>query len=234
MNSKVETFTANSGETFTRGTFNGISVMIRDKDGYINASKLGTNSKPSRHFIKSERFNQICQYWTKNRSGRNCPHPNSLPKYTLTNIENDFKGVYVHPDIIHFVAEWVDIEYSFTVSDIMNSINNKVHETLEKQHKPDTVENAKPVFKEIAKKFTLKIDTELVNKQCWGYRDDAHSLDSWEQVDLKCAIEKYNNIKKQLKEHPNDDNLKQQLNNARKKVDEWNSFVSVYHPEFQF
>ena len=116
----------------------------------------------------------------------------------------------------------------------MNSINEKVHETLEKQHKPDTVENAKLVFKAIAKHITLKIDTELVNKQCWGYRDDAHSLDSWEQVDLKCVIEKYNNIKKQLKENPDDINLKQQLNDAHKKVDEWKCFIPIYHPEFQY
>ena len=234
MNSKVETFTTNSGETFTRGTFNGISVMIRDNDGYINASKLGNDSKRSRDYIRSERFNQICQYWTKNRSARNHAHPNSLPKYTLTNVENDFKGVYVHPDLIHFVAEWVDIEYSFTVADIMNSINNKVHETLEKQHKPDTVENAKPVFKAIAKKFTLKIDTELVNKQCWGVRDDAHSLDPWEQDNLRYDINNYNDIKKQLTEHPDNENLKQQLNDARKKVEEWKYFIPAYHPEFQY
>lgn len=227
MNSQVETLTTNSGETFTRGTFNGISVMIRDKDGYINASKLGTNSKRSRDFIKSDRFNQICKCWTKR-------NPSKSPQYTLNDAPNGFRGVYVHPNIIHFVAEWVDIDYAFTVSDIMNSINNKVHETLEKQHKPDTVENAKPVFKEIAKKITLKIDTELVNKQCWGYRDDAHSLDSWEQDDLRYAINNYNNLKQKLNEHPDDENLKQQLNDACKKVDEWGCFVQSYHPEFQY
>ena len=227
MNSKVETLTTNSGETFTRGTFNGISVMIRDKDGYINASKLGNDSKPSRHFIKSDRFDQICQYWTQR-------NPSKSPKYILNDAPNGFRGVYVHPDLIHFVAEWVDIEYAFTVADIMNSINNKVHETLEKQHKPDTIENANPIFKAIAKKITLKIDVELVNKQCWGVRDDIHSLDSWEQDDLKHAIDKYNNLKQQLKENPNDNNLKCQLNDAHKKVDEWKSFIPTYHPEFQF
>ena len=227
MNSLVETLTTNSGETFTRGTFNGISVMIRDKDGYINASKLGNDSRRARDFIKSDRFIQICQHWTQR-------NPSKSPKYMLSDAPNGFRGVYVHPDLIHFVAEWVDIEYAFTVADIMNSINNKVHETLEKQHKPDTIENANPVFKAIAKKITLKIDVELVNKQCWGVRDDIHSLDSWEQDDLKHAIDKYNNIKQQLKENPNDNNLKCQLNDAHKKVDEWKSFIPTYHPEFQF
>ncbi|KAK8838423.1 hypothetical protein M9Y10_033049 [Tritrichomonas musculus] len=227
MNSKVETLTTNSGETFTRGTFNGISVMIRDKDGYINASKLGNNSKRARKYIISDRFIQICLYWTQR-------NPSKSPKYMLSDAPNGFRGVYVHPDLIHFVAEWVDIEYAFTVADIMNSINNKVHETLEKQHKPDTIENANPIFKAIAKKITLKIDVELVNKQCWGVRDDIHSLDSWEQDDLKHAIDKYNNLKQQLKENPNDNNLKCQLNDAHKKVDEWKSFIPTYHPEFQF
>ena len=212
-------------------TYNGVSIIINTEDGYVNASQMcSSNGKQWRHYKNSKIWINTKDVFEKRYSN----NKQIVPSYYLNKVEPKYQGEYIHPKLVHFVAEYCSVDYAFTVSDIMNSINDKVHETLEKQHKPDTVENAKPVFKAIAKHITLKIDTELVNKQCWGYRDDAHSLDSWEQVDLKCAIEKYNNIKKQLKEHPNDDNLKQQLNDARKKVEEWNSFVSAYHPEFQY
>ena len=227
MINTIETFTAAAGDTFTRGTYNGIAVLVRDKDGYINASKLGNNSRPARHFIKSNRFQQICQHWS-NR------HQDSSPQYSLTQIDNEFKGVYVHPDLIHFVAEWVDIEYAFTVADIMNSINDKVHDALEKQHLPDTVENAKPVFNEIAKQISIKIDIDLVNSRCWGVRDDVHKLDSYERDDLKRAIDDYNSIKKQLGRYPRDRKLLKALNDAHTKLDEWKYFIPTYHPEFQY
>ena len=230
MSSKIETLTSNSGETFTQGTYNGISVLIRDKDGYINASKLGNNTKRARDFIKSDRFLHICDCWKM----RNQSNANASPTYMLTQINNEFKGVYVHPDLIHFVAEWVDIEYAFTVSDIMNSINNKVHEVLKKQHLPDTTENAKPVFKSIAKQVTLKIDTELINKQCWGIRDDVHKLDPYERDDLKCAIDRYKTIKKQLNQHPRDRKLIKALDDARTKLYEWKHFIPIYHPDFKY
>ena len=39
MNVEQQTFNCNN-ETFTRGTYNGISVIIRDKDGFINATEM--------------------------------------------------------------------------------------------------------------------------------------------------------------------------------------------------
>ena len=214
MSSKVETLTTNNGETFTRGTYNGISILIRDKDGYINASKLGNNWKPSRHFIQSERFKQICQYWTKRNQSKS-------PQYTLNEAPNGYRGVYIHPDLIHFVAEWVDIEYAFIVSDIMNSINEKLHKELEKQHLQDVVEIAKPIFKEIAKSITNNINNDLVNKQCWGYRDSAYDLDPWERDDLNRDINEYNDLKSQLAK-------------ARAKVEKWSTFIPTYHPDFEY
>ena len=29
-----------NGETFTRADYNGVSILIRDKDGYINVTKI--------------------------------------------------------------------------------------------------------------------------------------------------------------------------------------------------
>ena len=41
MTNNVEQFKFENGkESFTRGTYNGISVIFRDRDGYINATEM--------------------------------------------------------------------------------------------------------------------------------------------------------------------------------------------------
>ena len=205
-------------ETFTKGTYNGIAILIRDKDGYVNAAKLGNDKKEARKFVNSDKFNEICKKWMKIRCAQKGADPEMTPKYRLLNVSNEFKGTYIHPKLVHFVAEWVDLEYAFTVSEIMDSINDKVHEELNNKQLPDNVENAKPIFNEIAKSIAPNI--QINNSSTWGYRDSPYELDSWEQDDLKRAVDEYKDIKERL--------LK-----AEQKIDEWSVFVRKYHPEFQ-
>ena len=144
-------------ETFTKGTYNGIAILIRDKDGYVNASKLGNDTRRARKFVNSDKFNEMCKKWMKIRCAQKGADPEMTPKYQLLNVSNEFKGTYIHPKLVHFVAEWVDLEYAFTVSEIMDSINDKVHEELNKQQLPDTVENSKPIVNEIVKSIAPNI-----------------------------------------------------------------------------
>mgnify|MGYP001102705536 CR=1 FL=1 len=140
------------------------------------------------------------------------------PSYYLKNVAPKYQGEYIHPKLVHFVAEYCSIDYAFTVSEIMDSINDKVHEELKNQQLPDTVENSKPIFNEIAKSIAPNI--QINNSSTWGYRDSPYELDSWEQDDLKRAVDEYKDIKERL--------LK-----AEQKIDEWSVFVRKYHPEFQ-
>ena len=133
--------------------------------------------------------------------------------YELLKIANDYRGVYIHPDLIHFVAQWVSVRYSFEVKHIMDSINDKVHEELNNKQLPDNVENAKPIFNEIAKSIAPNI--HINNSSTWGYRDSP-----WEQGDMERAVDEYKDIEERL--------LK-----AEQKIDEWSVFVRKYHPEFQ-
>ena len=163
-------------ETFTKGTYNGIAILIRDKDGYVNASKLGNDTRRARKFVNSDKFNEMCKKWMKIR----CADPEMTPKYRLLNVSNEFKGTYIHPKLVHFVAEWVDLEYAFTVSEIMDQINDKVHEELNKQQLPDTVENSKPIFNEIAKSIAPNI--QINNSSTWGYRDSPYESDEFKDI----------------------------------------------------
>lgn len=114
-------------ETFTWGSYNDISILIRDSDGYVNAAKLGNDKKETRKYVNGEKFDEICNLWMKTQSGKNRPDPEIIAKYQLLNVSNEIKGTYVHPELIHFVAEWVDISYAFKVNYIMNSINELYH-----------------------------------------------------------------------------------------------------------
>ena len=49
-------------------------------------------------------------------------HP---PIYELKKNYNQMQGAYIHPDLVHFVADWVSIESGFNVAKIMDLINER-------------------------------------------------------------------------------------------------------------
>lgn len=113
-----------NGETFTRADYNGVSILIRDKDGYINVTKIAKDNGKRKNldkYFKSEKWIEIVD---------NFKPPAFLggseikPIYTI-NSEGKCEtyGTYVYPDLVHFVAEWCNISYAFKVSVIMNNIN---------------------------------------------------------------------------------------------------------------
>ena len=196
-------------------TYNGISIIVNNNDGYINASQMcSSNNKQWRHFKNTKMWKNITEAFDKR-------YLNEKSSYYINKASPQYQGEYIHPKLVHFVAEYCSVDYAFAVAELMDSINNKVHEALEKQHLQDTVENAKPVFNDTVKRISLKIDIDLHNSRYWGIRDDIHKLDSYERDDLKRDIDKYNNIKKQL-------------NEARDKLNEWNEFIPTYHPDFEY
>ena len=207
-----------NGENFIRGTYNGIAVLIREKDGFINATEMCKQF--NRRFRKifenhswQAYYEEFCnEYYVRPESGD--------PLYLLKKGFARVQGTYVDPRLINYICFWASPRYAIYVGKIMDSINAKVHEVLEEKQLPDTVENAKPVFIEVAKSIAPTIDQELENKQCWGYRDSGKTLDQWEQEDLARDIREYNEIKRRLEE-------------VERKVDAWSSFVKKYHPEFE-
>ena len=206
-------------EEFVKGTYNGIEIYIRKSDGFINATRLcNSGGRDFSTFKRSQRWRKIIQYYEKFECQKGLQNCRSL--YELKKGYNLMQGQYINPDLIHFVAEWISIEYSFIVKHIMDSINDKVHEVLNEKQLQDTPENAKPVFVEVAKQIAPSINQELINKQCWGYRDSVKTLDQWEQEDLNRDINEYIEIKRRLEE-------------VERKVDSWSLFVKQYHPEFE-
>ena len=203
--------------TFEIKTYNGISIIINKDDGYVNASQMcSSNNKKWRNYKNTKMWKQVenafirlfsegAQKWT--------------PSYYIEKAAPKYQGEYIHPKLVHFVAEYCSVDYAFMVAEIMDSVNDKVHEVLEKNELPDTPENANPAFVEVVKQIAPSVDIGLINKQCWGYRERFHELDQWEQDDLRRDVNEYEEMKKRIDE-------------LEKKVNKLGSYVKQYCPEF--
>ncbi|KAI5513600.1 hypothetical protein TVAGG3_0767490 [Trichomonas vaginalis G3] len=219
MSVEAKTFTNKSnGETFTKGTYNGIEVLRRDKDGYINATKMAREAGRLNHlnrFLNSTKMQEIFEFWMNEYGQAKSGSTSKQAFYELTKgVINEFKGIYIHPDLVHFVAEWCSVKYAFYVKDIMDSIDKKVHEKLDEEELEDTVENAKHLFEEEVRKMCEK-QLEHEREIYYGYRDSPYELDQWEQEDLKREFREY-------------ELAKIALETAEKKLKVWGRFVKKY------
>lgn len=78
-------------------------------------------------FFDSERWIEICEKFKEivspQKRGNEKNSENYESFYNISNVCIECRGTYVHPDLVHFVAEWCNIEYAFKVNIIMNNIN---------------------------------------------------------------------------------------------------------------
>jgi hypothetical protein len=149
-----DTYCIENGEEFKIGSFNGVSLIYRVSDKYVNAGKMCKDiGKQFYSFSRGQLWNDNVKYWERvERLEDNC-----LPSYELRKGYKNAQGMYVHPDLIHFVAEWISVEYRFKVKRIMNMINEQnqitnqsLEDTIKKlQAKLDKVKSSKDYYKKL-------------------------------------------------------------------------------------
>ena len=112
-------------ETFTFSTYNGFKIIIRDSDGYINASdvvkqinKKEKSAKQIKTMFKSVQYQDFENNLKTILPGKNL-------KYILNEVPIQLRGSYVHPKIINFVCFWCSPTYALLVGEIMDSINEQ-------------------------------------------------------------------------------------------------------------
>lgn len=182
---------------FEKKTYNGIEIIVETNTGYVNASQMcSANGKTWRQYKTTNQWKEIVQIFAefikpneicKKIQGVDFPTPQFDIKIT-----RDFQGTYIHPKLVHFVAEYVSKQYAFKVSELMDSINKAVHEELEQKQLPDTPENAKPVFDRKVDEIVQR-GVELENQQCWGYREHNKFdyLDAWDKSYISGMFDKF-------------------------------------------
>lgn len=115
-----------NNETFTLSSYNGFKIIIRDYDGYINASDVVKQINKQEKLTKQIKtlFKSV-QYQDFENSLKNIL-PNKNLNYNLKKeVKNNLRGSYVHPKIINFVCFWCSPKYALLVGEIMDSINEQ-------------------------------------------------------------------------------------------------------------
>ena len=194
---------------FEQITYNGTSLIEHIKTKYVNISKaFRDNNKQWNKYKTTKQWKEIEKVAeNKIKSGQwkvaeNSPPPLNSIYFDINTGPNEFRGIYIHPKLVHFVCQYVSVEYAFKVSELMDSINERVHEQLKQQNKEDTVENAKPIFEQTVSTLSSVV-SDKENQQCWGCRekDKFDYLDSWNKsfirskfTEFKEALTKYVDI----------------------------------------
>ena len=125
MGSHDTLFAVENDEEFRTGSYNGVSIVYRVSDKYVNVGKLCQDSNKNLYNLRrGKRWNEILKYWLDEGVSEGCVNLR-IPIIELKKGYNKAQGTYIHPDLIHFVADWISIEYAFKVSKIMNLINER-------------------------------------------------------------------------------------------------------------
>jgi hypothetical protein len=150
---QVTTSKLNSNdETFTAGFYNGFSILIRDNDEYVNATKLvqqinqKENKKKLKSFFKGSDFGELKDELLAKLKETGTGKILSVLRYGLKDgYSQYFYGTYVHPKLVKAIAMWTSVKYLLTVSEIMDNIiiqaqllekdgNEYLHQTILEQN----------------------------------------------------------------------------------------------------
>ena len=105
-------------ENYGFGKYGDFQVIIRKKDGYINATKLCKDGGKELKHWKETQYNTILfqKYTTIIGVDKSTP-------IMETNISGHLhtRGTYVHPILIPHIASWVSAEFAIRVSYIVNN-----------------------------------------------------------------------------------------------------------------
>lgn len=123
MSNNVEQSTIScNNETFTRGSYNGISVIRRDSDGFINATDMCKQF--GKRFAKINENHAWLQYLEAFKSKYyGLPEMGDLTYILRKGYINDLQGTYVDPRLINYIAIWASPQYAIIVGEIMDKIN---------------------------------------------------------------------------------------------------------------
>lgn len=183
---------------FEKQTYNGISIIRETTTCYVNASQMcSSNGKAFRQFKTTKQFKEIIEIYNefvesteieREIQGVVFPTP-----YFDIDFTKEFQGTYIHPKLVHFIAEYCSKRYAFMVAELMDSINDSVHQRLNDLKLTETPQNANTVFNLIIDEQKDRLVSDNENKQCFGYRerDKFDYLDSWDKSWVKSEFEAF-------------------------------------------
>lgn len=134
-----------NGETFTKTDYNGISVII-DSNGYYNASKICKDNKTQYTNISRNK------YWSEylSKISRLLRIEETQLSVEKLDFSNDVKGIYIHPKLVNWLCEHINLDYAILVGEIMDLMNERIH--LNNSNLEEEIEKLKKENKELKKR----------------------------------------------------------------------------------
>ena len=163
-----------NGRSFRRTTWNEIAVIQDVETGYFQASKIcKDNGKKLKHWLENKRTDELLEAYAshlgKQIKNSEAGIPTSVQNVLIYQIKltgnelvkyAEYQGWFVHPKLVHHIAEWASIDYAIKVEEIMNLINEQnklLNQTLE-----DTISKLRS--ENIELKATIQDLTTPINK----------------------------------------------------------------------
>lgn len=201
---------------FVKTTYNGFELITHKQTLYINATKLchevslkeGKKIKEFKNIKQSPQFLDYIDFLHEFSSAEIQPTPEMekflikpsnfglVENITGKGYNNDIKGVYIHPKLINCVLTLTSIKYLKIVSELMDTINEQIHEQLKINNQPDTPTNAQPIFQHIIEQHRFVSDEE--NNLCYGYREHGDKLDYLNSYDKAFVSQEFDKFKQAL------------------------------------
>ena len=104
-------------DQYSYGLYMGITVMIMKSNGYINGTKLCVASKKDLFDWKRlKSTKEYIQYIENELTGEN----RSPLFITISDGDNEFRGTYLHKDLIVDLCSWISPEFKYKVQSIVN------------------------------------------------------------------------------------------------------------------
>jgi hypothetical protein len=124
-----------NNETLEIGSYNWFSILIRDKDGCVNVTKLvqlinkkDNKSKQLKTFFKMNDYDELNDELLKKLQEVLIGNFLSILWYELNQgYTVHFMDTYVYPKLVNAVVMWTSPRYQLIMSEIIDNINLQVH-----------------------------------------------------------------------------------------------------------
>jgi hypothetical protein len=165
-NINVETTTSNTVK-FIKASYNGIPIIMRKEDKYVNATQMVMKLKNVKKYSMLKRyfetnksfqeyFDEIYQSVTGNQNvpGTKLTYSDNELIKLSENYGDEFTGYYIHPKLVNYISIWASPKYAVTVGVIMDAINEVT------QYEGQTFDKVKDQMLELLKKRIEKLEKE--------------------------------------------------------------------------
>ena len=149
-------------EEFIEHNYIGLPIVYRMKDMYVNAGKLCVSQGADFKILMRTKFwkEELLPSYEKQikEMKTNClTDDNKQPilMYYLNPGYQEFQGYYVHPKLVHGIANWCSVSYEINVSHHMDLINEELirkNSTIEQK-----IKNQEETIKALRKEYEHKI-----------------------------------------------------------------------------